>query len=174
MTVKKIRKRLFAIVFILLTLGFIIPQNFQIPVQGASKADYNKDSYWYYPWGRSVTHKGVDIFAERGRPINSSVKGIVIGKGFDHVGGNRILILGPKWRLHYYAHLAEIKVNRFDFVNHKTVIGTVGDSGNAKGKPPHLHYSIATPIPYPWRIDNDHQGWLKMFYLNPIKYIEAN
>ena len=44
---------------------------------------------------------------------------------------------------------------------------------NAQGKSPHLHYAIATLIPYPWRIDSDHQGWKKMFSLNPIDYLKG-
>ena len=32
-------------------------------------------------------------------------------------------------------------------------LGTVGDSGNARGKPPHLHYAILSLLPYPWRAD---------------------
>jgi len=59
------------------------------------------------------------------------------------------------------------------FVNTNSTIGTVGTSGNAVGKPPHLHYSILTIIPYVWRIDSDRQGWKKMFYLNPIEYLKG-
>ena len=53
-----------------------------------------------------------------------------------------------------------------------TVIGTVGNTGNAKTTPAHLHYSIVTMIPYPWRIDDARLGWQKMFYLNPIDYLK--
>ncbi len=148
----------------------MIPQNLEMPVEDATSNDYNKDTFWYYPWGRSGTHKGVDVFAKKGRTINSSTLGIVLYSGKIKMGGNVVLVLGPKWRLHYYAHLDEINTSGFQWVNKNTKIGTVGDSGNAKGKPPHLHYSIATIFPYIWRIDNDVQGWKKMFYLNPIDY----
>lgn len=70
----------------------------------------------------------------------------------------------------YYAHLESLTTNNFSFVNH-TPIGTVGNSGNAVNKPAHLHYSIVTPLPYLWRIDNAKQGWKKMFYLDPVKYL---
>ena len=46
-------------------------------------------------------------------------------------------------------------------------IGYVGDTGNAKGKPPHLHYEILSVVPLPWRIDRERLGWLKAFHLNP-------
>ena len=151
-------------------IGFIIPQNLTMSVQGATSSDYNKDTFWYSPWGKSGTHKGVDVFAKTGTPIHSAVNGWVLYQRKVSLGGNVILILGPKWRLHYYAHLDEITTSRFSLVNKSTQIGTVGDSGNAKGKQPHLHYSIVTILPYPWRIDGDKQGWKKMFYLNPIDY----
>lgn len=129
-----------------------------MPVQGATRADYNPNSFWYYPWGKSVTHKGVDIFAKQGQPIVSSTPGIVLYTGNLKIGGNVVLILGPKWRLHYYAHLKDIKTRPLAIKKSGSIIGSVGNTGNAKGKPAHLHYSIITPIPYPWLIDNDRQG----------------
>lgn len=162
-------KKILLILLVILIIGIAIPENFKMPVVGATTNSYSKDSFWYYPWGKSVTHKGVDIFAKTGTPIISSTSGLVIYCGQINRGGNVVLVLGPKWRIHYYAHLDKIKTTNFSFVGHKDTIGTVGASGNAKGKPAHLHYSIVTLLPYFWRIDNDHQGWKKMFYLNPIK-----
>ena len=52
-------------------------------------------------------------------------------------------------------------------------IGTLGATGNAVGKPPHLHYSIVTWLPHFWRIDNEPQGYRKMFFLNPIDYLNT-
>jgi len=173
----KIFLRRFIIVFCItitavVIAGLLLPQRFKIPVENASRKDYNENSFWYYPWGKSVTHKGVDIFAQEGTNVFSSTDGIVIKTGQIEMGGNIILILGPKWRLHYYAHLKEIKVMKFSYVKSGEIIGTVGTSGNAKGKSPQLHYSILTLIPYIWKMDHDRQGWEKMFYLNPIDYLE--
>lgn len=143
-----------------------------MPVIGATKSDYNPKSFWYFPWGKSVTHKGVDIFAKKGTEIHSSTSGIVLYSGTISMGGNFVLVLGPKWRLHYYAHLDELKTSTFTLVSKNSVVGTVGSSGNAIGKAPHLHYSIVTLLPYIWKIDSDRQGWKKMFYLNPIEFFE--
>ena len=167
----KIVKGIFAGLFILLVIGFTIPQKIIMPVEGATKKSYAQNSFWAYPWGKSVTHKGVDIFAKRGTNIRPATGGIVLYKGTKPRGGNVVFILGPKWRIHYYAHLDKIKTNRFAMVSSSDVIGTVGNTGNAVGKPSHLHYTIKTIIPYPWRIDKNIQGKRKMFYLNPIKYL---
>jgi len=164
----KILTRILLAIFL---IGLLLPQNLSMPVESATKADYNPKSFWYYPWGKSVTHKGVDIFAKKGTNLRSSISGLVIYSGNIKVGGNVIIILGPKWRLHYFAHLADRKINRFSWADRGEIIGTVGASGNAAGKPPHLHYSIVTLVPYFWRIDSDRQGWKKMFYLNPIDYL---
>lgn len=167
------RKILLAIVALIL-VGLALPQHIVMPVKGAGSKDYNSKSFWYYPWGRSVTHKGVDIFATEGTPVVASTPGLVVYSGELPAGGNVVVVLGPKWRIHYYAHLKEISTTFLSWADQHQRIGTVGTSGNAAGKPPHLHYSIATLLPYPWRIDRDRQGWKKMFFLNPIKYLKQN
>jgi murein DD-endopeptidase MepM/ murein hydrolase activator NlpD len=142
-----------------------------MPVEGATHSSYDKHSFWYYPWGKSVTHKGVDIFAKKGTSVHSATSGLVLYKGIMGRGGNVILVLGPKWRIHYYAHLNKFCTSEGCWVGHDDVIGQVGNTGNAAGKPSHLHYSIITLFPYPWRADLSHQGYKKMFYLNPIEYL---
>lgn len=165
------RKWLF-IPLLILGIGFAIPQNMIIPVDGASPADWDKNSFWAYPWGTSITHKGIDIFKERGKDVVSSTHGMVIYTSEGGKGGNAVMVLGPKWRFHYYAHLDAIKTFSFKPVKRGEALGTVGDSGNAKGKPTHLHYSITTPFPYIQRYDKvSVQGWKKMFYLSPDEYL---
>ncbi|MCL9806641.1 M23 family metallopeptidase [Flavobacterium amniphilum] len=167
------RKKILLVLLTFILIVLALPESFKMPVTGATTSSYNKDSFWYYPWGKSGTHKGVDIFAKTGTPIVSSTKGIVLYSGQIKMGGNIVLVLGPKWRLHYYAHLDTIQTSVFSVVGHKDTIGTVGTSGNAKGKPSHLHYSIFTLIPYVWRADKTPQGWKKMFYLNPVEKLNA-
>ena len=170
---KKLRNVCYSLLAIFL-LGFLIPQNLEMPVEGGNKNSYHPQSFWHGGWGSSVVHKGVDIFAKKGTPVHSATQGMVLWTGNLGKGGNCVLVLGPKWRLHYYAHLNEIKTSAFTPVSKNSVIGTVGNTGNAKNTPSHLHYSVATCVPYPWRIDDSTQGWMKMFYLNPIEYLNEN
>ena len=159
------------IVFAILAIGFIAPERIRIPVVGASKADWNKKSFWFEPWGTSGVHKGIDIFGRLGSAVASTTDGFVVYTGDIAKGGKVIIVLGPKWRLHYFAHLNTIDTSVFSFVEAGSRIGTVGDSGNAKGKPPHLHYSIVRLLPAPWAIDGSAQGYKKAFFIDPGSYL---
>lgn len=165
-------KGFFVSISILLIVGFLIPQQFAIPVENAVRGNWDEETFWYYPWGQSIVHKGVDIFAAEGTNVLSATEGVIVSVDKTGNGGNIIYILGPKWRLHYYAHLQSIEKQLFTFVSKGDVIGKVGNTGNAINTPPHLHYSLQTLIPYPWRWDNDVLGWKKMFYLNPTDYMD--
>ena len=142
-----------------------------MPVVGADSNSYNHKTFWHEGWGSSIVHKGIDVFAKKGTSVHFATNGIVLTTAEYGKGGKFVLVLGPKWRVHYYAHLDEIKTKRFAFVNQDTEIGTVGNTGNAINTPAHLHYAIGTLVLYPWRIDKAPLGWLKVFYLNPIDYL---
>jgi murein DD-endopeptidase MepM/ murein hydrolase activator NlpD len=83
-----------------------------------------------------------------------------------------VAVLGPKWRIHYYAHLSSFG-DAPRFVGRGTPIGAVGTTGNARGKPPHLHYTILSLLPLPWHYQAGTQGWRRMFYLDPGQAIGA-
>ena len=100
-------------------------------------------------WGAARSegrkHQGVDIFAKRGTPVLSTTQGVITRIGVDRLGGKFVGIQGPGRAWHYYAHLEDYAdVREHQWVEVGTVIGYVGDSGNAKGTPPHLHYGIYT------------------------------
>ena len=98
-------KKWFWVIALILIIGFIIPQQMIIPVSGATTKSWAEDSFWAYPWGTSITHKGIDIFADRGTDVISSTFGMVVYTHEGGKGGKSVMILGPKWRFHYYAHL---------------------------------------------------------------------
>lgn len=162
-------RKILSIFFLMCLTGLLIPTGHLIPVKNASSADWNSHTWWYEPWGASGVHKGVDIFAKKGTDVISPNYGIIIYTGNIKLGGKVVLVLGPKWRLHYFAHLDTISEDTGLFATMGETLGTVGDSGNAAGKQAHLHYSIVSLLPYFWLIDGSTQGWKKMFYLNPLK-----
>lgn len=89
-------------------------------------------------------HEGVDIFARRGTPVRSATRGIVVRIGDHGIGGKHVWVLGPGGERHYYAHLDGWApgLHRYRIVRAGDPLGVVGDSGNARGTPPHLHYGI--------------------------------
>ncbi|CAM4035878.1 M23 family metallopeptidase [Deinococcus marmoris] len=110
-------------------------------------------------WGAARSqgrrHEGIDIFAGRNTPIRATTRGIVLNVGPNGLGGRTVMILGPGGQRHYYAHLEKYPdLTRGEWIEAGTVVGFVGDSGNARGTPPHLHYGIYTMggaiNPYPF------------------------
>jgi murein DD-endopeptidase MepM/ murein hydrolase activator NlpD len=156
-----------ALAVIVLIIGFILPDELIIPVKNATEADWNPKSFWFRPWGKSGVHKGIDIFAKKGTPVIAACSGVVVSAESNDNGGNVVSILGPKWRIHYYAHMKSLEVRCGEFIEQGLEIGTVGTTGNAAGKAPHLHYAIITQIPYVWEYRSEKYGFEKMFFLNP-------
>ncbi|WP_256932970.1 M23 family metallopeptidase [Psychrobacter sp. BF1] len=99
-------------------------------------------------------HEGIDIFTPRNTPIKATTQGVVSKVGDDRLGGKVVVIVGPGGAGHYYAHLedyADISPNQW--IEAGDTVGYVGDSGNAKGTPPHVHYGVyingSAVNPYP-------------------------
>ena len=164
-------KKVLFVLMVIILVGLLVPQNLKMPVVGADNNSFNHETFWYEGWGTSIVHKGIDVFAKKGTNVHSATWGIVIATAEYGKGGKFVLVLGPKWRIHYYAHLDELRTKPLAIVTPDTEIGTVGNTGNAATTAAPLHYGMATMIPYPWRIDNAPLGWQKMFYLNPIDYL---
>lgn len=118
------------------------PVSLPVPVQGVASARI-ADTFGA-PRGRDRTHAGVDVFAPRGTPVLSATEGVVVAIREQGLGGRQVWVLGPGGQRHYYAHLqswrADLQVG--DRVAVGEVLGAVGDTGNARGTPPHLHYGI--------------------------------
>lgn len=88
-------------------------------------------------------HEGVDIFAARGTPVVSATDGVVVRVGETRLGGRVVWVWDPTRGLRfYYAHLDEQMVATGELVEAGDVIGTVGNTGNARTTPPHLHFGI--------------------------------
>jgi murein DD-endopeptidase MepM/ murein hydrolase activator NlpD len=104
-------------------------------------------------------HHGVDLFAPRGASVRAATSGVVLFVGTNELGGRIVYVLG-EGLLTYYAHLdawaARLHVGQR--VRRGTLLGQVGDSGNARGTPCHLHFA-AHPI-WKWGRPVDPAPWL--------------
>lgn len=94
------------------------------------------------------TDKGAsDLFAPRGWPVVSITSGVVEYVGSDAIGGNNVGMKGDDGLEYYYAHFdSPPTVSNKQRVTSGLRIGSVGDTGNAKGTGPHLHIGIGPTI----------------------------
>ena len=117
------------------------PESLPVPVAGV-RARALRDT-WNGARSEGRKHQGIDIFAKRGTPVTSSTEGIVTKVGTNRLGGLVVWVMGPGGQRHYYAHLegyADVEAGMR--IETGRVLGYVGNSGNAKGTPPHLHYGV--------------------------------
>ncbi|HEY8520822.1 MAG TPA: M23 family metallopeptidase [Gammaproteobacteria bacterium] len=93
--------------------------------------------------GGARAHRGVDIFAARGTPALAAADAWVTRVETTPRGGNVVWLqpLFGNMRL-YYAHLDTQLVRPGDFVLAGEPVGTVGNTGNARTTPPHLHFGV--------------------------------
>ena len=84
-------------------------------------------------------HQGVDLISPRGTEIVAVVDGFA-KPGQNDLGGNAISFAGADGNRYYYAHLDSY--GTVGAVLKGTVIGYVGDTGDAKFSTPHLHFEI--------------------------------
>lgn len=118
------------------------PSALPVPVDGVRARDV-ADTFGA-PRGRDRRHAGVDIFAARGTPVRSATFGVVTDVRDSGLGGRQVWVLGPARERYYYAHLQDWRdgLATGEVVQPGSILGYVGDTGNAKGTPPHLHWGI--------------------------------
>jgi len=124
--------------------------DFICPVAG--RVTFRND--WGEPRSGGRTHKGTDMFAARNTPVVAVVDGTIrFSNG--GLGGIAVWVNG-KGASFYYAHLDHRAegLTPGAYVTRGTVIGYVGDSGNALGGATHLHFQLhpgnGSPVnPYP-------------------------
>lgn len=131
-----------------------ISGNYQYPVKvGQNGKDIDENNK---PWivGTFIPHQyvnethpeghlGLDLKAPRGTPIFPTGPGKVLNTSPNPKGGNTVKISHENGIMtSYYAHMDSIAVSSGQDVKPDTILGTVGDSGNAKGRGCHCHFEI--------------------------------
>ena len=126
------------------------------PVEGAKAGrDFTND--WGYPRSGGRSHEGTDIFANRGTAVYAMYAGTIkelrrIDTGLGGLFVSYWVAPGEHW---YNAHLDTVAsgLSVGDRVAAGQLIGTVGNTGNARTTPPHLHighyYNDVAENPYP-------------------------
>lgn len=110
----------------------------------AGKGNKDVQSFWGASRdGGARSHEGLDIFASRGTPVVAAANGYITKTGNEGLGGKQVWLrnqnLGQSL---YYAHLDSILVEGGRLVKIGDTLGTVGNTGNAKGGATHLHFGI--------------------------------
>ena len=109
-------------------------QSWICPIWGAK---YFND--WGFPRSGGRFHQGNDLFASWGTEVRAPVSGFVeLRTGV--VGGFQFWLQGDDGKTYIGTHLDGF--GQGGDVSAGTVVGYVGDSGNAIGSDPHLHFEI--------------------------------
>jgi murein DD-endopeptidase MepM/ murein hydrolase activator NlpD len=89
-------------------------------------------------------HHGEDIFAPLGAPLLAVADGTVFSVGWNQLGGYRLWLRDGQGNEFYYAHLSAFSPAAVDGteVEAGTVLGFVGNTGDAESTPYHLHFEI--------------------------------
>jgi murein DD-endopeptidase MepM/ murein hydrolase activator NlpD len=110
------------------------------PVYGS--ASFSDD--FGYPRADTGWHHGNDIFAPLGSPVLAVADGTVFSVGWNDLGGWRLWLRDARGNEYYYAHLSAYSPLAVDGTSVKAgdVLGFVGDTGDARGTPYHLHFEF--------------------------------
>jgi murein DD-endopeptidase MepM/ murein hydrolase activator NlpD/SH3-like domain-containing protein len=112
------------------------------PVQGGNPSDIGS-GFGADRDGGARSHHGVDIFAARGTPALAAASGVVSRVQDTSIGGKVVWIQDDRRSARlYYAHLDSQLVARGQRVQVGDTVGFVGNTGNARTTPPHLHFGI--------------------------------
>jgi murein DD-endopeptidase MepM/ murein hydrolase activator NlpD len=113
----------------------------RFPVAG--QANFSHD--WWFPRFTPVfhLHEGTDIFAAAGTPVRSPAAG-VLRQANGPVGGLAAYVTADDGSYYYMAHLAGYPPDQQtgQRVEVGDIVGFNGDSGNAQGGSPHVHFEV--------------------------------
>lgn len=129
--------------------------SYQLPVRTGKTGNsiYDGDKPWivgtFIP-GQYINdthpqgHEGVDLKAVRGTPVYPIGPGTVTEVKDTPKGGKTCKVSHENGNvISYYAHMDSVGVSAGQQVGPNSALGSVGDSGNAKGRGTHLHFEVA-------------------------------
>lgn len=111
---------------------------FRYPAEGKITSEFGSREHPLN--GNSSVHYGIDIAANEGDCVISSLPGTVTATGFDANLGNYVKVKHSENMETVYGHLSEILVHKDEVVDSNTRIGSAGSTGAATG--PHVHLEV--------------------------------
>jgi Membrane proteins related to metalloendopeptidases len=112
---------------------------FITPTKGKNTSDFGMRKHPIS--GAHAMHKGMDIAAPTGTPVQATKAGKVVATGYDADGAGNFVVVdhggGVKSK---YFHLNEINVKEGQELKAGQQLGTVGSTGDSTG--PHLHFEV--------------------------------
>lgn len=125
------------------------------------------EASYRYQQNFSMDHLGIDIMATQGTPVLAVEDGTAWATR-ETKGGNVVYLDGAKTgNRYFYGHLWQWTPNLVISDNPKVAVksgeqlGYVGSTGNAAGKPPHVHFQmrrgslVIDPYPELQKVDPD-------------------
>lgn len=115
----------------------------RMPVVGVRTQ--NLDDSWHAPRDGGVRqHKGIDIFASKGTEVVAVSDGIISYIGDQKLGGHCVWLTTENGTSFYYAHLDRWAAGLYEGMEVQSgdLLGYVGNTGNAKWTPSHLHFGV--------------------------------
>lgn len=90
--------------------------------------------------GERAQHLGLDISAEKGRPVYATANGTVESAAYHGEFGNLVVVRHDFGLSTRYAHLSRFAVKAGSAVQRGDLVGYVGSTGRSTA--PHLHYEV--------------------------------
>jgi murein DD-endopeptidase MepM/ murein hydrolase activator NlpD len=122
------------------TKAELLSGQYVFPVVGGAK--YSDD--FGGPRAETGFHQGIDLFSANGTPLVAVHDGTLFRVGWNRLGGWRLWLDDGQGNYFYYAHMSAYSDLAVDGAKVHTgdVIGYMGDTGDAKGTPFHLHFEM--------------------------------
>jgi murein DD-endopeptidase MepM/ murein hydrolase activator NlpD len=118
---------------------------------------FNFRDTWGAPRSGGRRHKGTDVFSYMDAPTYAFTSGRVSRITNSRLGGLGLYLFGDDGNEYYYAHINGVApgIGVGSRVDAGQLIAFNGDTGNARGGPPHVHFELhpgggAAINPYPW------------------------
>lgn len=128
------------------------------------------DDWWLPRWVPTFhLHEGTDIFGAMGTPVRSPTEG-TLRQVDGPIGGTAVYVTQDDGTYVYMAHLSAYETGQTtgQRVHVGQVVGYLGDSGDAKGGAPHVHFELH---PAPTKLVTTGKGKKKVTTLvvTPVK-----